>query len=99
MVLTTNLQQLVAELSASLWEKATDQERRFPQHLRPVLLEDPVPAVAEVDLMTTQYTPVYINTKTGVLDVEGYVPKEAILDTRATKVMMSKTFAAAMAIH
>ena len=57
------------------------QERRFPQHLRPVLPEDPVPAVAEVDLMTTHYTPVYIDTKTGVLDVEGYVPKEAIMDT------------------
>ena len=55
--------------------------------------------MAEVDLMTTHYTPVYIDTKTGVLDVEGYVPKEAILDTGATKVMMSKTFAAAMAIH
>ena len=35
----------------------------------------------------------------GVLDVEGYVPKEAILDTGATKVMLSKNFAAAMAIH
>ena len=34
---TTNLQQQVAELSASLWDKATDQERRFPQHLRPIL--------------------------------------------------------------
>ena len=86
-------------MSASLWEKATDQERRFPQHLRPVLPEDPVPAVAEVDLMTTHNTPVYIDTKTSVLDVEGYVPKGAILDTRATKVMMRKNFAAAMAIH
>ena len=96
---TTNLQQLVAELSASLWEKATDQERRFPQHLRPILPDDPVPAVAEVDLLTTHYTPVYIDTKLGILDVEGYVPKEAILDTGATKVMVSKNFAAAMAIH
>ena len=96
---TTNLQQLVAELSASLWEKATDQERQFPQHLRPILPEDSVPAVAEVDLITTHYIPVYIDIKTGVLDVEGYVPKEAILDTGATKVMISKNFAAAMAIH
>ena len=96
---TTNLQQLVAKLSASFWEKATDQERRFPHHFRPVLPEDPIPAVAEADLLTTHYTPVYIDTKTGVLDVEGYVPKEAILDTGATKVMISKNFAAAMAIH
>ena len=49
--------------------------------------------------MTTHYTPVFIDTKTSVLDVEGYVPKEAILDTRATKVMLSKNIAAAMAIH
>ena len=55
--------------------------------------------MAEVDLLTTHYTSVYIDTKTGVLDVEGYVPKEAILDTGATKVMMSKNYAAAMAIH
>ena len=32
-----------------------------------------------------------------MLDVEGYVPKEAILDMGATK--MSNNFAAAMAIH
>ena len=70
---TTNLQQLVARLSASLWEKATDKERRFPQQLRPILPEEPVLAVGEVDLRTAHYTPVYIDTKTGVLDVEGYV--------------------------
>ena len=55
---TTNLQQLVAELSACLWEKAADQERRFPQLLRPTLPEEPDPAVAKVDLMTTHYTPI-----------------------------------------
>ena len=49
-----------------------------------------VPAIAEADLGTTHYTPVYLDTKTGVFDVEGYVPKEAILDTGATKVMLSK---------
>ena len=49
--------------------------------------------------MTTHYTPVYLDTKTGVLDVEGYMPKEAILDTGATKVMLSNNFAAAMAIY
>ena len=57
--------------------------------MRPVLSEDPIPAVAEVDLLPTRYTPVYIDTKTGVLDVEGYVPKEEILDTGATKVMIT----------
>ena len=55
---TTNLQPLVAELSASLWDKATEQERRFPQLLRPSLPEEPLPAIAEVDLLTTHYTPV-----------------------------------------
>ena len=73
--------------------------RRFPQLQRPTLPEDPIPAVAKVDLLTTHYTPVYIDTNNSVLDVEGYVPKEAILDTGATKVMLSKNFAAAMAIH
>ena len=34
----------------------------------------------------------------GVLDVEGYVPKDTIVDTGATKVILSKTFAAAMHI-
>ena len=61
--------------------------------------KDLVLAIAEVNLLTIHYTPVYLDIKTGVLDVEGYVPKEAILDTRATKVVMSKNFAAAMAIH
>ena len=96
---TSNVNQLVAELSESLWDKATDQERRFPHHLSPILSEDPVPAVAEVDLPTTFCTPAYIDTTTGALDVEGYIPKEAILDTGATKVMISKRFALAMAIH
>ena len=71
---TTNLQQLVAKLSASLWDKATDQERRFPQQLRPIMPEEPVPAIAEVDLMTTHYTPVYLDTKSDVLDVERACP-------------------------
>ena len=52
-----------------------------------------------MDLMITHYTPIYIDTKSRILDVEGYVPKEAILDTGATEVMVSKNFAAAMAIH
>ena len=31
--------------------------------------------------------------------MEGYVPKETILDTGAAKVMLSKTFAAAMQVN
>ena len=95
----TNLQQLVAELSASLWDKATDQERRFPDQRVPIIQEEPFPVVPEADRATTNYTPAYIDNTHGVLDVEGYVPKEAILDTGATKVMLSQTFAAAMQIN
>ena len=96
---TTNPQQLVAKISASLWDKATDQERRFPQTRVPNVPVDPIPAIAKADLETTHNTPVYLDTKSSIFDVEGYVPKEAILDTGATKVMISKTFVAAMAIH
>ena len=49
--------------------------------------------------MTTHYTHVYLDTKTSVLDVEGYLSKEAILDTGATKVILSNNFAGAMAIY
>ena len=55
--------------------------------------------IPEADRATTNYTPAYIDNTHGVLDVEGYVPKEAILDTGATKVMLSQTFAAAMQIN
>ena len=81
------------------WDKATDQERRFPQTRIPNLPADLIPAIAEADRETTHYTPVYLDTKSGVFDVEGYVPKEAILDTGATKVMFRLTFAATLAIH
>ena len=95
----TNLQQLVAELSTSLWDKATDQERRFPTEHLPLVVEEPPPVVPEADQATTNYTTAYIDNKHGILDVEGYVPKETILDTGATKVMLSQTFAAAMRIN
>ena len=36
----------------------------------------------------------HINNLKGILDVEGYVPKETIADTGAAKVMLRKTFAA-----
>ena len=87
----------MAELSASLWDKATDQEKRIPTRQQPTV-EEVTPAVPEAARSTTHYGPVYINTRQKMLDVEGYVPKEAILDTGATKVMLSKNFAAAMQI-
>ena len=54
----------------------------------PIIHEEPFPVVPEADRETTNYTPVYIDNTHGVLDIEGYVPKEAILDTGATKVMI-----------
>ena len=56
-----NLQQLVAELSASLWDKATNQERRFPDQRVPIIHEEPFPVVPEADRATANYTPAYIN--------------------------------------
>ena len=96
---TKNLQHLVGELAASLWRKATDQERHFPQQHFPVELEVLVPAVAEADRTRVHSTPVYICNRDGILDVEDYVPKESILDTGASKVMLSKKFPAAMHIR
>ena len=98
---TDNLKELVAELSQALWRKATDREKHFLQqnwdregeHEKSI---DFIPAVAEADLPNIHCTPVYIDNISGVLGVNGYVPKEMILDTGATKVMISKTFAAAL---
>ena len=96
---TRNLQQLVGELAASLWRKATDQERHFPQQHFPAERETLVPAIAEADRQRTHSTPVYISNQDGILDVEGYVPKLSIMDIGASKVMLSKKFDAAMQIH
>ena len=85
---TRNLQHLVGELAASLWRKATDQERNFPQQHFPVEREILVPAVAEAERPRAHSTPVYISNQDGILDVEGYVSKESILDTGASKVML-----------
>ena len=73
---TKNLQQLVGEQATSLWRKATDQERHFPQQHFPTKREMLVPAVAEAHRQRTHSTPVYISNRDGILDVEGYVPKE-----------------------
>ena len=93
-----NLQQLVGELAASLWEKATDQERHFPTSQLPTTDVEPVPVVAAEDRENTHYTPAYIDNSKGVLDVEGCVPKDTIVVIGEAKFMLSKTFAAAMCI-
>ena len=94
-----NLQQLVGELAASSWDKATDQERYFLASHAPSTITEPVLVVATPERASVHYTPAYIDNTKGVPDVEGYVPKETILDTRAVKVMLSKTFAATMNIN
>lgn len=58
-----------------------------------------MPAVPEEERSSAHYTPVYILNRDGILDVEGYVPKETILYTGAAKVILSKTFAAAMQVN
>lgn len=55
--------------------------------------------VPKANWPSTHYTPIYLHNIHGVLDVEGYVPKETILDTRATQVMLSKAYATAMHVY
>ena len=62
-------------------------------------MEDITPTVPVAERCNTHYAPVYIDTRQKMLDVEGYVPKEAILDTRATKAMLSKNFATVRQIN
>ena len=98
-----NMNELMVELSESLWRKAADQEKRFPQRSwdREMHEEYPIigPAVPEADVVNIHCTPVYIDNRGGVLDVDGYVPKETILDTGASKVMISKAFATTLKIN
>ena len=93
---TLNLQQLIADLSASLWAKATDQERHLSSP--PTEPEHPPPLIPVEDRHKTNYTPAFLYTDGGALDLDGYVPKETILDTGASKIMISKSFATAMKI-
>ena len=93
-----NATQLTGELARSLWQRATDRERHFPQQRLPEEPEVLIPAVATTDLHKVHCIPVYLSTADGILDVQGYVPKETILDTGAARVMASRTFATAMAI-
>ena len=51
------------------------------------------------ELHNIHCTPVYIDNIEGVLDLDGYVPKEVILDTGASRAMISRTFAAALKIN
>ena len=55
-------------------------------------------AVAAVDLHKVHCTPVYLSNSDGIFDVEGYVPKETIVDTGAARGMASRTFATAVGI-
>ena len=71
---TRNLTQVVGELAASMWRKATDRERHFPQQHFDALPEV-MPAVAAEERHRVHSTPVYISNKHKVFDVEGFVPK------------------------
>ena len=95
----TNMQQLVSELSERLWDKASDTERHSSTQNEEPATPVIIPAVPAASRGTTIYTPAFIDNSRGVLDVAGYVPKEAILDTGATKVMLSRAFAAAIPIN
>ena len=81
-----------------MWRKATDRERHFPQqHFDD--LPEVVLAVAPEERHRVHSTLVYISKKHKVFDVEGFVPKESIIDTGASKAMCSKRFAAAIGIE
>ena len=77
-----NVQELTGELARSLWHKATDTERSFPHQNFPTVEEELVPAVSAADLLLVHFTPVYLDNTAMMLNVEGYVPKEAIIDTK-----------------
>ena len=68
----------MGKLAASLWEKATNQKRRFPDKHLLATTEGPVLVVAVADRPNTHCTPAYIDNKGGILDVEGYICKGAI---------------------
>ena len=67
---TKNLQELVGELAASLWRKATDQERHFPEQHFLTASYVLVPAMIAADRGKVHYTPVYLSRGTKILDVE-----------------------------
>ena len=69
-------QQLLAELKAAMWDKATDQER----HPR-VEQEEAVPAVAEEDMSKTHAAAVLLYNTKAVLNVNNCIPQQVIIDT------------------
>ena len=96
---TENLHQLVADIKASLWDKTTHHDRRLPHHDLMQQLGEQIPPVRGADRPTTRYRHAFLHNTVGVLDVEGNVPRETNLGTSVAKVMLSKSFAAAMRIH
>ena len=93
-----NVQELTGELARSLWEKATDTERHFPQQPFLAREEELIPAISAADMLLVHFTPAYLDNTAMMLNVEGYVPKEAIIDTGAAKAMCSSKFAAAIGV-
>ena len=65
----------------------------------PSTTKEPTPVVPVADRPSTHHTPAYFNNIYDILDVEGYVPRENILETGAQKVMLRKAFATAMHIN
>ena len=49
-------------------------------------------------MLLVHFTPAYLDNTAMMLNVEGYVPKEAIIDTGAAKAMCSAKFAAAIGV-
>ena len=95
---TRNLTKVVGELAASMWRKATTRERHFPQQQFDDLPEV-VPTLSVEERRRVHSTPVYLTNTSKVFDVEGFVPKESIIDTRASKAMCSLHFATAIGIE
>ena len=95
---TRNLTQVVGELAASMWRKATDLERHFPLQ-RFDDLPEVIPALSLEERQRVHSTPVYLTNTSKVFDVEGFVPKESIIDTGASKPMCSLRFATAIGIE
>ena len=73
-----NATQLTGELAKSLWKRETDRERHFPNQQFPDEPQVLIPAVAAADLHKVHCIPVYLSTADGILDVQGYVPKETV---------------------
>ena len=75
------------ELKASLYDRATYQERM----IHTVAPHVDVPAVFVGEKAVAHYTLVMLDNTKGVPDVAGCVPQEVILDTGAAKIMPCKS--------